>query len=228
MQDLGTNTRVGILGGTLDPIHVGHIETALAACTALSLSRILVMPSRIPPHRTQSPTASMFHRFAMASLAVQGLDTWLVCDDELREEGPSYTALTLERLAQRGLSAGRTFFITGADAFAEIETWHRYPEVLDLAHFIVISRPGITAATALERVPGITERLRPATAGIVPPRPSIFAVDAATPDVSSTDIRRRLRAGQSISGLVAPAVEAHILRHRLYVEPQAAKISNED
>ena len=107
MQDLGTNARVGILGGTLDPIHVGHIETALAARNALSLSRILVMPSRIPPHRPQSPAASMFHRFAMASLAVQSLDTWLACDDELREDGPSYTALTLERLAQRGLPAGR-------------------------------------------------------------------------------------------------------------------------
>ena len=162
MQDLGANARVGILGGTLDPIHVGHIETALAARNALSLSRILVMPSRIPPHRTQSPAASMFHRFAMASLAVQSLDTWLACDDELREDGPSYTALTLERLAQRGLPAGRTFFITGADAFAEIETWHRYPEVLDLAHFVVISRPGMTAAAALERVPGISERLQPA------------------------------------------------------------------
>ena len=221
MQDLGANARVGILGGTLDPIHVGHIETALAARTALSLSRILVMPSRNPPHRAQSPAASTFHRFAMASLAVQSLDTWLACDDELREDGPSYTALTLERLAQRGLPAGRTFFITGADAFAEIETWHRYPEVLDLAHFVVISRPGMTAAAAVERV-------QPAASRIVPPRPAIFAVDAPTPDVSSTDIRRRLRAGQSISGLVPPAVEAHIMRHRLYVEPQTAKISNED
>ena len=228
MQDLGANARVGILGGTLDPIHVGHIDTALAARNALSLSRILVMPSRIPPHRPHSPAASMFHRFAMASLAVQSLDTWLACDDELREDGPSYTALTLERLAQRGLPAGRTFFITGADAFAEIETWHRYPEVLDLAHFVVISRPGMTAAAAVERVPGISVRLQPAVASIVPPRPSIFAVDAPTPDVSSTDIRRRLRAGLSISGLVPPAVEAHIMRHRLYVEPQTAKISNED
>jgi nicotinate-nucleotide adenylyltransferase len=228
MQDRGPNTRVGILGGTLDPIHVGHIETAIAARDALSLSAILVMPSRIPPHRALGPAASMFHRFAMASLAVQSLDTWVVCDDELREDGPSYTALTLERLSRRGLSPAQTFFITGADAFAEIETWHRYPEVLDLAHFVVISRPGMTAATAVERVPGLSERLQPAASCSARSRPSIFAVDARTPDVSSTDIRRRLRAGQSISGLVPPAVEAHILRHRLYVEPLTANISNED
>jgi nicotinate-nucleotide adenylyltransferase len=227
MQHRGPNTRVGILGGTLDPIHVGHIETALAARSALSLSQILVMPSRIPPHRTQGPAASMFHRFAMASLAVQDLDAWVVCDDELHENGPSYTALTLERLSRRGLSPPQTFFITGADAFAEIETWHRYPQVLDLAHFVVISRPGMAAATAIERVPGISERLRP-VASDRESRPSIFAVDARTPDVSSTDIRRRLRDGRSISGLVPPAVERHILRHRLYVEPQTANISNED
>ena len=228
MQDRGSSVRVGILGGTLDPIHVGHIETALAARHALSLSQILVMPSRIPPHRTQGPAASTFHRFAMASLAVQGLDTWVVCDDELRENGPSYTALTLERLARRGLQPAQTFFITGADAFAEIETWHRYPQVLDLANFVVISRPGLAAATAIERVPGINERLRPVADGNGASRPSIFAVDARTPDVSSTDIRRRLRAGQSITGLVPPTVETHILRHRLYVEPQTANISNED
>jgi nicotinate-nucleotide adenylyltransferase len=228
MQQRGPDTRVGILGGTLDPIHVGHIETALAARHALSLSQVLVMPSRIPPHRTQGPAASMFHRFAMASLAVQGLDTWLVCDDELREEGPSYTALTLDRLSRNGLPPAQTFFITGADAFAEIETWHRYPEVLDLAHFVVISRPGMTAATAVGQVPGMSERLQPAASGSLWSRPAIFAVDARTPDVSSSDIRRRLRAGQSISGLVPPAVESHILRHHLYVEPLTANISNED
>ena len=82
-----------------------HRNGAAPRATPWRSSRILVMPSRIPPHRTQSPAASMFHRFAMASLAVQSLDTWLVCDDELREDGPSYTALTLERLAPRGLAA---------------------------------------------------------------------------------------------------------------------------
>jgi nicotinate-nucleotide adenylyltransferase len=228
MRESGLNRRVGILGGTLDPIHVGHVEMAVAARNALDLSAMLVMPARIPPHRAQGPAASMFHRFAMASLAVQALDSWVVCEDELREEGPSYTALTLERLARRGLAAAETFFITGADAFAEIETWHRYPDVLDLAHFVVISRPGMTAAAAVERVPRVRGRVQPATSVGGGPEPSVFVVHSSTPDVSSTDIRRRLRAGQSISGLVPPAVESHILRHRLYLDHSTANICNED
>src|SRR6476661_6144895 len=124
MRRSSLNGRVGILGGTLDPIHVGHIETGLAAIRTLGLTEILVMPSRVPPHRPQSPAASTFHRFAMASLAVQTLDAWKVCDEELCAEGPSYTASTLDRLARRGLAPSGIFFITGADAFAEIETWH--------------------------------------------------------------------------------------------------------
>ena len=217
MAGTGPQTRVGILGGTLDPIHVGHIEMALAAGKALGLSEVLVMPSRIPPHRPQSPAASMFHRFAMASLAVQDLDGWVVCDDELRAEGPSYTASTLDRLAQQGLAPAQIFFITGADAFAEIATWHRYPDVLGLANFIVVSRPGMAATEVVDRIAPARAGLRSAP-GTGAHRPSVFPVDAATPDVSSTEIRRRLRSGKSIGGMVPAAVERHIFRHGLYQE----------
>ena len=217
---------MGVLGGTLDPIHVGHIETGLAASQALLLTKMMVMPARIPPHRPQSPATSVFHRFAMASLAVEPFDSWVVCDDELRAEGPSYTALTLDRLAKQGLAPQEIFFITGADAFAEIETWHRYPEVLDLANFVVISRPGFMAQTAVDRVEGARRRVQPSPGAGT--RPAIFVIDARTPDVSSTDIRRRLRAGQSITGMVPPAVERHILRHRLYVDQPTREHRNED
>ena len=216
--------RIGILGGTLDPIHVGHVETALAARKALALDAIILMPARIPPHRQQGPSASMFHRFAMAALAVNDVDGMHVSDEELRAEGPSYTALTLERLGARGIDRSQIFFITGADAFAEIETWYRYPAVLDLAHFVVISRPGVTLETMTDRLPALRSRLRATEpGGVIDGGPGIFLVDAATPDVSSTDIRRRLRAGETISGLVPRPVETHILRHRLYVEPSTAE-----
>src|SRR5688572_7806100 len=134
--------RIGFLGGTLDPIHMGHLETARAAIAALSLDRVEIVPSRIPPHRHLQPCASPFHRFAMAALAVNGVEGLTVSDMELAAPGPSYTADTLTRLHGAGLAASQIFFITGADAFAEIETWARFPEVLDLAHFVVISRPG--------------------------------------------------------------------------------------
>ena len=212
-------SRIGILGGTLDPIHVGHIETALAARHALGLSSLIVMPSRIPPHRQQGPSASAFHRFAMAALAVNGLHDVTVPDEELRAEGPSFTALTLERLNARGIDSSRLFFIAGADAFAEIETWHRYPEVLDLANFVVVSRPGVATGAVADRNSRIRARLRDAQDGAnTLERPSIYLVDARTPDVSSTAIRRRLRAGEGITGLVAESVEAHIRQHQLYVD----------
>jgi len=215
--------RIGILGGTLDPIHVGHIEAASAARKALDLDVIIVMPSRIPPHRHQEPSASVFHRFAMAALAVGGLDAFQVSDDELCTDGPSYTALMLERLTARGLTRSQIFFITGSDAFAEIETWYGYPAVLDLANFVVVSRPGVASAAVIDRVPALRDRLHAAGGRMtVGTEPSVFLVDAQTPDVSSTEIRRRLRAGSSISGLVPPPVENHILRHRLYVDQPVA------
>jgi nicotinate-nucleotide adenylyltransferase len=209
--------RVGIFGGTLDPIHVGHLETVRAAQHALGLSRVLVMPVRVPPHRTEGPSASTFHRFAMAALAVADLRDASVSDVELTAEGPSYTASTLERLAATGLRSSETFFITGADAFAEIQTWYRYPEVLDLCHFVVISRPGVPARTMPARLPQLAPRFRPTDGGPDgDATPGIFLVDAATPDVSSTDIRRRLRSGTTIAGLVPKQVEHHIWRHGLY------------
>ena len=223
MTQVVPERRVGILGGTLDPIHVGHVETALAARRALDLASVIVMPSRVPPHRHHGPSASTFHRFAMAALAVNGLQGVCVSDEELSTDGPSYTALTLERLATRGLHRSQIFFITGADAFAEIETWYRYPDVLDLANFVVISRPGLTAAAMTERLPALRSRFHVAGSSASPPRKAaVFLVEAATPDVSSTDIRRRLREGTPVSGLVPPSVEDHIVRHRLYTEPSTA------
>ncbi len=138
---MSPTVRVGLLGGTLDPIHLGHIEAAAAARRALDLDRVYTLPSHLPPHRSQQPVASGYHRFAMTALAVNGVDGLTASDVELRTPGPSYTADTLSRFRERsGLSAAQIFFITGADAFAEIETWYRYPEVLDLAHFVVVSR----------------------------------------------------------------------------------------
>jgi nicotinate-nucleotide adenylyltransferase len=219
MRLISRTGRVGILGGTLDPIHLGHIETVLAAQRALKLNPVLIMPARIPPHRQHGPSASTFHRFAMAALAAAEQDGVVVSDEELGTDGPSYTALTLERLAGHGLEPGQMFFITGADAFAEIETWYRYPGVLDLAHFVVVSRPGMPVAEIPRRLPALRERFHePSATGSMPARPAVFLVDAATPDVSSTTVRERLRTGHSITGLVPAAVEAHILRHRLYAE----------
>jgi nicotinate-nucleotide adenylyltransferase len=214
-------TRLGLLGGTLDPIHLGHIETALAARRALGLDRVYVLPSNVPPHRTAQPLASGYHRFAMTALAINGLDGFEASDIELCAPGPSYTAETLGRFRERGTPpASQIFFITGADAFAEIATWYRYPEVLDLAHFAVVSRPQFPVERLRDALPALAGRMVSANPNREPRtanhEPAIFLIDAVTPEVSSSDIRRRLAVGESISGLVPHAVEQHIHQHRLY------------
>jgi nicotinate-nucleotide adenylyltransferase len=198
--------RLGVLGGTFDPIHLGHIDAADAAQHALSLESIILIPSRIPPHRADPVSASGEDRLAMAELAAADRPGWSASRIELDREGPSYTFDTLVQLG----AGTQIFFITGADAFAEIATWSRYPAVLDLANFVVVSRPGITLDSLRERVPSAFGRHSPANTRVI-------LVEARTPDVSSTDIRRRVRAGDSLSGLVPPAVADYIRTHRLYL-----------
>jgi nicotinate-nucleotide adenylyltransferase len=213
---------LGILGGTFDPVHMGHLETALAARRALALDRVLLVPSNIPPHRRDAPAVSAFHRFAMTALAVQGCDRFEASDTELQAGGTSYTSDTLDRLHATGIDRTQIFFITGADAFAEIETWRRYPEVLDLAHFVVVSRPGYPAPALPARLPRLASRMLAGTPEAArASKPAIFLVDAETPDVSSTEVRKRIHRGASIAGLVPTAVERHITQHRLYLDNAA-------
>jgi nicotinate-nucleotide adenylyltransferase len=207
--------KIGILGGTFDPIHLGHLEAASAATRALSLDRLLLLPSRTPPHRSTEPRASVFHRFAMAALAAAERDM-SVSDLEVRREGPSYTALTLEALHREGFAPAELFFITGSDAFADVATWYDYPRILQLANFVVVSRPG--APRLSELIPNPESRITD------PARPTVMSVEADTPDVSSTDIRRRVGAGESIDGLVPSSVAGHIRRHHLYVPAPVAAV----
>jgi nicotinate-nucleotide adenylyltransferase len=206
--------RIGILGGTFDPIHVGHTGAARAASDALDLSRLLVIPSNIPPHRPQT-LASSYHRFAMAALAVAGQPRWTVCDLELRRDTRSYTSDTLRRFHARGYAASDLFFLIGADAFAEIGSWKDYPQILDAAHFAVVSRPGRPADEIAGQLPLLASRIvrTPLAAGT---RPSIILITAATADVSSTAIRRARAEGRSITGMVDPGVQQHIEQHGLY------------
>jgi len=219
--------RIGVLGGTFDPVHLGHLGAAEVARSTLALDEVLVVPSHIPPHRLAQPDASGYHRFAMVALAVASARGLAASDVELVREGRSYTATTLRGLHRRGFSPSQLFFITGADAFAEIATWHEYPAVLDLGHFVVIARPGFPVETLRSRLPGLASRMRTVagsgwsqTAEDPPDRTSILLVEVATPDVSSTQIRERIRGAQPLTGLVPRAVEIHIYRHGLYAPDQ--------
>jgi nicotinate-nucleotide adenylyltransferase len=201
--------RLGLLGGTFDPIHVGHLEAAAAARETFRLDQVLVVPAHDPPHRDTEPHASAFHRFAMISLAIAGRPEYRASDIELRREGPSYTALTLRDLHAAGWAPGQLYFIIGADAFVEIASWYDFPAILDACNFAVVPRGDLGLDDALARTPILRERVDNKT---------IFPIIGKTPAVSSTDIRARLKAGSSITGMVPPAVAQHIAAHGLYVK----------
>jgi nicotinate-nucleotide adenylyltransferase len=212
--------RLGILGGTFDPIHYGHLEAGQAAKAALGLTDIVVVVSNLPPHRPQ-PFASSHHRFAMAAMAVAGRDRWRASDIELSVVTPSFTSDTLQRLHASGWAPTDLFFIIGTDAFAEIESWKDYPAILTRTHFAVVSRPGFPVSTLPARLPGLAARMvTPGTAA--PVAPAVFLIDAPTPDVSATTIRSRCAAAQSIDGLVPSDVRQHILQHALYSSSRLA------
>ena len=207
--------RLGILGGTFDPIHFGHLDAAAAAHTALALDEVLFLPARQSPLRAGEAHASGFHRFAMVALAIDDVPSYQVSALELKRDGRSYTIDTLRNLHAQGWTPTQLFFILGADTFADVAAWHGFPEVLDAAHFVVISRPGTTIDTALARTPELRTRTSaPSTAVLEGTR--VFLVRAATRDVSSTSIRARAGAGDAIDDLVPASVARYIATHHLY------------
>jgi nicotinate-nucleotide adenylyltransferase len=208
--------RLGLLGGTFDPIHHGHLDAASAAHTALVLDAVVLIPTHDPPHRPADPHASGFHRFALASLAASE-HAWLrVSDLELLRTGTSYSIDTLHSFQAKGWQASQLFFILGADAFAEIAQWREFERVVEGTNLAVVGRTGTSLEAALARTP-LAPRVRPLDQGRERSAPTgVYLIAASTRDVSSTQIRAELAAGRSIAGLVPAAVERHIIRHALY------------
>ena len=220
--------RIGILGGTFDPIHRGHTDVAEAACRAIDPLRVVIIPANIPPHRPQ-PVTSAYHRFAMAALVAAAHPGWRVSDMELRIDEPSYTWSTLGRFHERGYSPTELFFLIGADAFSEIAAWKQYPEILDASHFVVVSRPGWPVNELPERLPALASRmLRPPVGEAAERSPSIFLIDADTADVSSTAIRRNRIEGRPITGMVDRSVQQHIEQHGLYTAAVPGRRGNDE
>lgn len=220
--------RLGVLGGTFDPVHFGHLDAAAAARGALALDQVVFIPSNDPPHRPVDPHATAFQRFALVALAINDLDGYRLSDEELRRQGNSYTAHTLRALHARGWTPQQIFFILGTDAFAEIATWYQFPAVLDEANFVVIARPGTSFDDALARTPVLRSRVRRSATPPDTGDTGILFVEAATRDVSSTLIRRRLAAHESIDDLVPPPVARHIAVHHLYGAEDGLHGSNQD
>ena len=210
---------LGILGGTFDPIHHGHLRTALDVAEAVGLDEVRLIPLRHAVHRDQPETPAAL-RLAMVQAAIAGEPRFVADDREIRRDAPSYTLHTLESLrAERG-DAEPICVLVGGDAFAEFLSWHRPHEILGLAHLIVMRRPGAEAiADAALRT--FVERHRAASAAELRARPGgrVLFQPVTHLDISATDIRARLGAGRSARYLVPDAVLELIRREGLYAPP---------
>ncbi len=204
---------LGLLGGTFDPVHYGHLRPAQEVLRALNLEEIRVIPAAHPPHR-RTPLASAEHRLRMVELAAREFPGFRVDDREYRRGGPSYTVLTLESLRAE-FGARPMCLLMGIDAFLEIETWHQWTRLPELAHLIVMQRPGWQlpeklSAWAAPRVCREPRALAVAEAGCVYFQP-------VTPqDISATRLRAAIARGESAAGQLPPAVWDYIRINRLY------------
>ena len=212
---------VALLGGTFDPVHLGHLGLADDARRALGVPEVRLVPAGDPPHRA-APGASAAHRLAMLRLAIERHPGLAIDERELERQGKSYTALTLDEL--RAEDARRPIvLILGADAFRGLPTWHRWRELVELAHLAVAARPGdpFDAALPDALVPLWRER-RAASAGelLASPAGRILVVRIVPRDISASAIRASIARGgadaERARALLPPAVWDYIAEHRLY------------
>lgn len=255
--------RIGIFGGTFDPPHLGHLILAEEIRERFDLREVYFMPSHRPPHKDRPDLTDATHRFAMTVAATAHNSAFVPSPIEVNRPGVSYSIDTLRSLREELGDEAELLFVAGLDSFLEIDTWKDWEDLLDLCHFIVVSRPGHRFDEIHEQVPErLVERivdlrgdrdpgpsLQPAgpapdrsdgggaaaeapdepgeTAGeaVGEPRWRVFLSASVKVDISSTEIRERVRAGRSIRYRVPPEVERYIRTHGLYREAAAREAS---
>lgn len=207
MKDSGW--RLGIMGGTFDPIHLGHLVAAEAAREQFGLDRVVFVPARLPPHKLDQLISPAEHRSAMVLLATMNHPRFVVSRVELDRPGPSYTVDTL-RLLRQEYPVATLFFITGADAVLDFDNWREPVELLRLCHMVVVSRPGCDRERLREKVDSLERET-----GC-----RIEELAAPALDISSRELRRRVAEGKSLRYLVPREVRDYVLKHGLY-RPEA-------
>lgn len=188
--------RLGLFGGRFDPPHLGHLLVAQEAFDALALDELWFVPAQSPPHKPA--WASAEHRFNMTLLATASQPAFRVSRLELARPGPSYTYDTVAQVKEDEPGV-KLFFITGMDAYADIESWHRAPELLGAVKMVAVSRPGASLS-------GLPEAYRE----------RVMLLDRLKVDISSTEVRRRLSKGKSVRYLVPEPVETYLGKYHLY------------
>lgn len=209
-------TPVGVFGGTFNPVHYGHLRSALELCELLALDHLRLMPCALPPHR-EAPDCSAEQRAAMVELAVRD-EPRLSCDRrELAREGVSYTVLSLEELREE-LGAGHSLsLVVGCDALLGIDSWFRWQELLSLAHIVVIARPGWHLPTSGTVARWLAEHRNDDRAVLLQqPQGAILVEELRPLAISSTEIRDLLQAGRSPRYLLPGPVLDYIETGQLY------------
>jgi nicotinate-nucleotide adenylyltransferase len=214
--------RVGIFGGTFDPLHLGHFRAAESVREAMALDRVVFVPAAVPPHKSGPGITPAEDRYRMVRAAIEKEPFFEVSRVELDRNGPSFTIDTLAKI-EREMPGSKVFFITGIDSFRDIRTWHRWEDLLESYSLVVHGRPGSALSSAYDAVPerwhssfialpesGIEGGSRADVSG------GVFLLHVVTLHISSTEVRAMVRAGRSIRYLVPTEVEEFIDEYRLY------------
>ena len=214
---------VALFGGTFDPVHCGHLSAARAARERFGLDRIYFVPAGRPPHRSHDRMSAFEHRYAMVALACGGERGFVPSLAEApSRRGVQYSVHLVRRFRRQLSPADRLFFLIGVDAFLELPTWHQWRALLNGADFLIVSRPGCPLEQVAEVFPKDQLRRRRTAPGpeLVEEfrlrRTTAWVLSNVWEPISATQVRQRACHGESLLGLVPPAVAQYILEQRLY------------
>lgn len=196
--------KIGLFGGTFDPIHFGHIALARHVLDTCSLDKIIFIPAGIPPHKIENVVTEKKHRFSMVQAAIAKDAQFCISDYELQNEEPNYSYRTIAHF-KKLYPEDTVFFIVGGDSFRDFPKWKNYETLISLCTFIVVSRPEI-----------LPEQYKSVYQGLKKP-PKVCYINDFSYGISSTEIRNRVAEGKDISSLVPPFVEQYIKNHNLYI-----------
>jgi len=213
----------GLLGGTFDPIHIGHLRCAEEILEIFNLNRIILTPASKPPHKIDADITTFYHREQMVRLAIEGNPSFSFSDVENQQKGKSYSVHTIEYFLEKYLKQLELYFIVGQDAFHAIQTWREWEKLLLLCNFVVMTRPGYENK-------GLKGILPPSFASQFlydagqkgfrgPTGHTLFFREVTFLDISSSNIRQRIKEGKSITYLVPDAVRHYISKNNLYKIP---------
>ncbi len=197
--------RIGIMGGTFDPIHIGHLVTAETVRLAFNLDKVIFVPAGLPPNKQSASITSIRHRYIMTVMATYSNPYFFVSSIEMDRPGPSYTIDTIREFCALYGRKTEFFFITGSDAVTDLPTWKEVDSLLTICQFVVAARPGCSIAVdkAINYFDGMQ-------------RQRIHRFATKELEISSTDIRERVKKGFSIKYIVPESVENYILKEGLY------------